>query len=322
MLDDADVGRAAAGAVRACFSNAGQLCVPRNGSTSHEPSPRSSRAPSCADRALRLGRLLDYEYDMGSLINTAQLERVEAHVEDARAKGATVLTGGRRRPDLGPLFYEPTVLTGVTPGDGLLRRRDLRPGGQHLPGADDAEAIARANDSEYGLNASVWTADPDRGRRVAEQLRCGTVNVNEGFAATFGSIDAPMGGMKKSGLGRRQGRDGIRRFVEVQSIGTQSGIPIAPSHGLGPEVLHIGDDRRDAGDEAGGSPLTVVSLAWYPALPSGDLRLLEERLDRDQHSIRCAHRLLRSDRQVQNGLLTSNPGRPGLPGSTSPPRCR
>ena len=84
---------------------------------------------------------------------------------------------------------------------------------------------------------------------MAGKINCGTVNVNEGFAATFGSIDAPMGGMKNSGLGRRQGRDGIRRFVEVQSIGTQSGIPIAPSHGLGRQVLHVGDDRLDAGDE-------------------------------------------------------------------------
>ena len=74
---------------------------------------------------------------------------------------------------------------------------------------------------------------------MAGQIDCGTVNVNEGFAATFGSIDAPMGGMKNSGLGRRQGRDGIRRFVEVQSIGTQSGIPIAPSHGLGAKAFTV-----------------------------------------------------------------------------------
>jgi succinate-semialdehyde dehydrogenase/glutarate-semialdehyde dehydrogenase len=100
------------------------------------------------------------------------------------------------------------------------------------PVADDSEAVAQANDSAYGLNASVWTGDTDRGRRVASRLACGTVNVNEGFAATFGSIDAPMGGMKQSGLGRRQGREGIRRFVEVQSVATQSGIPIAPSHGM------------------------------------------------------------------------------------------
>ena len=103
------------------------------------------------------------------------------------------------------------------------------------PVVDDDEAVARANDSEYGLNGSVWTSDPERGRAVAARLRCGTVNVNEGFAATFGSLDAPMGGMKNSGLGRRQGQEGIRRFVDVQSIGTQSGLPIAPSHGLNPK---------------------------------------------------------------------------------------
>jgi succinate-semialdehyde dehydrogenase/glutarate-semialdehyde dehydrogenase len=68
---------------------------------------------------------------------------------------------------------------------------------------------------------------------VASKIKCGTVNVNEGFAATFGSIDAPMGGMKNSGLGRRQGQDGIRRFVDVQSVATQTGIPLAPSHGMG-----------------------------------------------------------------------------------------
>ena len=105
------------------------------------------------------------------------------------------------------------------------------------PVADDDEAVARANDSEYGLNGSVWTGDPERGRAVAARMRCGTVNVNEGFAATFGSLDAPMGGMKNSGLGRRQGQEGIRRFVEVQSVGTQSGLPIAPSHGLDPQTF-------------------------------------------------------------------------------------
>ena len=172
---------------------------------------------------------------MASLINSAQLERVSDHVDDARAKGATVLTGGNRRPDIGPLFYEPTVLTGVTPEMACYANETFGPVVSIYPVSSDDEAIARANDSEYGLNGSVWTADADRGRAVASKINCGTVNVNEGFAATFGSIDAPMGGMKNSGLGRRQGRDGIRRFVEVQSIGTQSGIPIAPSHGLGPK---------------------------------------------------------------------------------------
>jgi succinate-semialdehyde dehydrogenase/glutarate-semialdehyde dehydrogenase len=183
-------------------------------------------------QAIRLGNAPDFDHDMGSLINHDHLERVSAHVEDAKAKGATVLTGGRRREDLGELFYEPTILIGVTPEMECYANETFGPVVSVYPVASEDEAVARANDSDYGLNASVWTTDHDRGRRVASKIKCGTVNINEGFAATFGSIDAPMGGMKNSGLGRRQGRDGIRRFVDVQAVATQTGIPIAPSHGL------------------------------------------------------------------------------------------
>jgi len=143
-----------------------------------------------------------------------------------------VRTGGRCREDVGELFYEPTILTGVTPEMDCYAEETFGPVVSVYPVASEAEAVARANESDYGLNASVWTSDHDRGRRVARKIKCGSVNVNEGYAATFGSIDAPMGGMKNSGLGRRQGRDGIRRFVDVQSVATQSVIPLAPSHGL------------------------------------------------------------------------------------------
>jgi succinate-semialdehyde dehydrogenase / glutarate-semialdehyde dehydrogenase len=160
------------------------------------------------------------------------VQRVSDHVDDALAKGATLLTGGRRRTDLGELFYEPTVLTGVTPEMACYAEETFGPVVSVYPVADVDEAVDRANDSEYGLNASVWTGNPERGRQVASKITCGTVNVNEGFAATFGSIDAPMGGMKRSGLGRRQGRDGISRFLDVQAVGTQRGLPIAPSHGM------------------------------------------------------------------------------------------
>jgi succinate-semialdehyde dehydrogenase/glutarate-semialdehyde dehydrogenase len=233
VLDDADIDVAADGAVRSSFSNAGQLCVSTERIYVAEP----LMADFCESlvartKRLRLGNSLDYEHDVGGLINLAQVQRVSDHVEDARAKGATVLTGGQRREDLGPLFYEPTVLTGVTPEMACYAGETFGPVVSVYPFSGDDEAVAKANESEYGLNASVWTADPARGRRVAGKIKCGTVNVNEGFAATFGSIDAPMGGMKQSGLGRRQGRDGIRRFVEVQSVATQTGLPIAPSHGM------------------------------------------------------------------------------------------
>jgi succinate-semialdehyde dehydrogenase/glutarate-semialdehyde dehydrogenase len=219
--------------VRACFFNAGQTCVATERIYVAEPLFEAfTRAFVERTQAIRLGNAPDFEHDMGSLINHDQLERVSAHVEGARAKGATVLTGGRRREDLGELFYEPTILTGVTPAMECYADETFGPVVSVYPVIDEDEAVARANESDYGLNASVWSADHDRGRRVASRIRCGTVNVNEGFAATFGSIDAPMGGMKNSGLGRRQGQDGIRRFVDVQSVATQTGIPLAPSHGL------------------------------------------------------------------------------------------
>jgi succinate-semialdehyde dehydrogenase/glutarate-semialdehyde dehydrogenase len=233
ILDDADVEAAAEGAVRASFSNAGQLCVSTERIYVAEPLFEPfTRAFVARTQAIRLGNALDFEHDMGSLMNHGQLERVSAHVEDAKAKGATVLTGGRRREDLGELFYEPTILTGVTPEMECYDQETFGPVVSVYAVADEDEAVARANESDYGLNASVWTSDHDRGRRVASKIKCGSVNVNEGFAATFGSIDAPMGGMKNSGLGRRQGQDGIRRFVEVQSVATQARIPLAPSHGL------------------------------------------------------------------------------------------
>jgi succinate-semialdehyde dehydrogenase/glutarate-semialdehyde dehydrogenase len=233
ILDDADVEAAADGAVRASFSSAGQVCVSTERIYVAEPLFEPfTRAFVDRTKALRLGYAPDFEHDIGCLINHDRLEQVSAHVEDAKAKGATVLTGGRRREDLGELFYEPTILTGVTPEMECYAEETFGPVVSIYPVVDDDEAVARANESDYGLNASVWTSDHERGRRVASKIKCGAVNVNEGFAATFGSIDAPMGGMKNSGLGRRQGRDGIRRFVEVQSVATQTGIPLAPSRGL------------------------------------------------------------------------------------------
>jgi succinate-semialdehyde dehydrogenase / glutarate-semialdehyde dehydrogenase len=233
VLDDVDVDVAAAGAVRACFSNAGQLCISAERIyVADSVLQQFTEAFVARTKALRLGTGLDYSYDLAGLISAEHLARVSAHVEDARAKGATVLTGGRRRPDIGELYYEPTVLAGVTPEMDCYAEETFGPVVSIYPVVDDEEAVNRANDSSYGLNGSVWTSDEERGRWVASRIQCGTVNVNEAYGATFGSLDAPMGGMKNSGLGRRHGQEGIRRFVDVQAVATQSGLPLAPSHGL------------------------------------------------------------------------------------------
>ncbi len=229
ILRDANVDRAAEGATRATFSNAGQLCVSME---------RLFVADQIYDRfvprfvertkAMTVGDPSQWSTDMGSLISADQLATVTAHVEDARAKGAKVLAGGRARPDLGPYFYEPTILEGVTPAMTCFGNETFGPVISLYRFSDEAEAIARANEGPYGLNASVYSQDGDRAREVARQIKCGTVNINEGYAASFASIDSPMGGMRESGTGRRQGHEGLLRYTDIQTVATQRGIGLKP----------------------------------------------------------------------------------------------
>ncbi len=238
VLRDADVERAAEGAVRACFSSAGQLCVSME---------RLFVADQVYDRfverfvertkAQRMGPGLDWGTDIGSLISQQQLDAVTAHVEDAVAKGARVLAGGRARPDLGPYFYEPTILEGVDPDMRCFGEETFGPVVSVYRFHDEADAVARANAGEYGLNASIYTRDVKRGREIARQVKCGTVNVNEAFAATFGSLDAPMGGMRESGLGRRQGAEGIHRYTDPQAVAVQRLFRFSPVLGMSDQTF-------------------------------------------------------------------------------------
>ncbi|QBR92140.1 succinic semialdehyde dehydrogenase [Nocardioides euryhalodurans] len=237
VLRDADVERAAEGAVRASFSNAGQLCVSME---------RLFVADQVYDRfverfvsrteAMTLGATLDWGNDMGSLISADQLETVTRHVEDAVAKGARLLTGGRARPDLGPYFFEPTILEGVTPDMACFGDETFGPVIALYRFHDEADAVARANEGSYGLNASIYSRDGARARTIARHVLCGTVNINEAFGATFASIDSPMGGMRESGMGRRQGSEGIHRYTESQSVATQRLIRFAPMLGMSDET--------------------------------------------------------------------------------------
>ncbi|MFI1257172.1 succinic semialdehyde dehydrogenase [Streptomyces netropsis] len=236
VLRDADVEKAAAGAIRGCFSSAGQLCISIERLYVHESvADEFVRRFVARTKAMRLGTGLAYGADMGSLVSDRQLETVTRHVEEAVAKGATVLAGGRPRPDVGPLFYEPTVLEGVETPMAVCAEETFGPVVSVYRFRDEDEAVALANATPYGLNASVWTKDGRRGRAVAARLRAGTVNVNEAYAAAYGSAQSPMGGMGDSGLGRRHGSEGILKYTEAQTVAQQRIMPLAPAFGLDDE---------------------------------------------------------------------------------------
>ncbi len=257
VLRDADVEKAAEGAVRGSFSNAGQLCVSAERLfVADQVYDRFVERFVARTQAMSLGATLEWGSDMGSLISQAQLDTVTAHVEDAVAKGARVLTGGRARPDLGPYVFEPTILEGVTPEMTCFGEETFGPVVSLYRFHDEADAIARANAGEYGLNAAIYSQDGDRARAVARQVTCGTVNINEAFAATFASVDAPMGGMRQSGMGRRQGSEGIHRYTETQSVATQRLVRLAPMLGMSDETYARVMTAQMRRDEEAGKGLT------------------------------------------------------------------
>ncbi|MFJ4005534.1 succinic semialdehyde dehydrogenase [Streptomyces sp. NPDC090023] len=233
VLEDADIEKAAAGAVRACFSSAGQLCISIERLYVHESVADVFLERFAArTKAMRLGTALAYGADMGSLAGERQLKAVEAHVTEAVAKGAEVLAGGVARPDIGPYFFEPTILDGVDDTMSVCAEETFGPVVSVYRFGSDDEAVERANATPYGLNASVWTTSAKRGMDVAARLRTGTVNVNDGYAPAYGSAQSPMGGMKDSGLGRRHGSEGILKYTEAQTVARQRLLPMAPSLGM------------------------------------------------------------------------------------------
>jgi acyl-CoA reductase-like NAD-dependent aldehyde dehydrogenase len=218
VLADADLERAANAAVYYSFDNAGQVCLSTErvyveapvydefvGKVTEKVSTLRQGPPG------EMGSV-----DVGPLIFDGQLDIVERHVEDAKRKGAKVLAGGRRRPGPGN-FYEPTVLVDVDHSMDAMRQETFGPTMPIMKVSDAEEAVRLANDSEFGLSASVWTKDVRKGEALARRMEAGVVSVNDSqlhYAAT----ELPMGGWKHSGLGHRHGAGGILKYTRPQSI--------------------------------------------------------------------------------------------------------
>lgn len=230
---DADVERAAQIATRASFANSGQLCISMERIYVHE-SVFEPFVAAFADevRAMSFGNGIGWTGTMGSLIAKRQVDRVLAHVEDAVSHGARIVVGGKPRPDIGPYFFEPTVLTGVTDEMILCSEETFGPVVSVYPVSSDQQAVEKANDSAYGLNAVVVTRDKAAGRTVAARVHAGTVNINEAFGPSWGSTRSPMGGMGDSGLGRRHGDEGLLKYTESQTIATQRFLGFDPQFGM------------------------------------------------------------------------------------------
>jgi succinate-semialdehyde dehydrogenase/glutarate-semialdehyde dehydrogenase len=236
VLNDADLDKAVTGILRGSFANSGQLCVHMErvyvqGGIYDRFVPELVRRV----KEMKVSAALDFSADMGSLISRDQLDKVTGHVDDALRKGAVLLTGGKARPDIGPFFFEPTLMTNITPEMHLYAEETFGPVVSIYRFEDVEQAIQLANASSYGLNSSVWTRDVRRGQQIARRLQTGTTNVNEALYAAWGSVDSPMGGMKASGLGRRHGREGILKYTEAQTVATQSLMLIGPNRFLPPK---------------------------------------------------------------------------------------
>src|SRR5580700_4447426 len=218
VLDDADLGVASSAAVWGAFVNAGQACLSVERCYVHRSLyPKFLELCVTKTSRLRVGNGLDPQTDVGPMIHARQLQIVESQVEEARAAGASVLAGGTRLPELGPNFYAPTVLADVTHAMRIMREETFGPVLSVAPFESDDEAVRLANDSEFGLAASVWTRNAKRGERIARQIQAGTVMVND-VISCFGISEAPHGGVKSSGIGRAHGQFGLEEMVRVKYL--------------------------------------------------------------------------------------------------------
>ncbi len=218
VLADADLEVASSAAVWGSFTNCGQACLSvERIYVEREIAERFSERCAAKTRLLRLGPGSDPHTEVGPMIRAAQVDRVEEQLRETIARGARILAGGRRRPDLGPCFFEPTVVTDVDHSMRMMQEETFGPILALRSVEDAEEAVAMANDSAFGLAASIWTGDSRRGRHLAAQIRAGAVMVND-VASCFGISEAPHGGRGASGWGRTHSRLGLMELVQVKYV--------------------------------------------------------------------------------------------------------
>ncbi len=215
VFEDADLDKAVDGAILAKFRNIGQACTAANRFLVHE-SVADEFAKRVTERvkAMKVGRGTEDGITIGPLINDDAVAKADELVQDAVGRGATVVTGGARVEGDGS-FYEPTVLTGVTAGSDILREEIFGPVLSITTFSDEADAVAKANDTEYGLVSYVFTKDLARGQRMIESLETGMMGLNVGVVS---NAAAPFGGMKQSGVGREGGFEGIHEYLETKYV--------------------------------------------------------------------------------------------------------
>jgi len=218
VLADANLDVASSAALWGSFTNCGQVCLSvERLFVEREISEKFLRL--CVEKAktLRLGPGTDSTTDVGPLIRPQQVQRMKELIADAMSRGAHVLCGGQARPDLGPCFFEPTVIASADSSMRLFQEETFGPILAIQIVADSDEAIQRANDSPFALSASVWTADNERGRQIATRLRAGAVMVNDAISY-FAIAEAPHGGCSASGWGRTHGRAGFLEMVQPKYV--------------------------------------------------------------------------------------------------------
>ena len=216
VCEDADLDRAADGAVRGSCFNTGHYCC----GTERIYVPESIYDPF-VDKVVALTKELkqdpDGDSDVGAVFWDKQMDIIESHMKDATDRGARVLVGGRRNPNLKGYFYEPTVIVDVNHEMDLMRDETFGPIVAIQKVKDEAEALALANDSQLGLSGNVWTRDLEKGAELGARMQTGSVSVND-IAVTYGVAEAPFGGVKASGVGQVNGELGIRGYCHIHPV--------------------------------------------------------------------------------------------------------